>query len=96
MTTELPITETNHSCGCGCSDSSGMPELDTRVIPHELRHGAVIGALVTLQPGRGLVLIASHDPKPLLAQIAAIEGVEIEVEYLTQGPDAWHLRMTRH
>lgn len=94
MPTELPITEA-HSCGCGCSDSTGLPQLDTRTIPHELRHGAVFGALATRQPGTGLVLIASHDPKPLLAQIAQLEGDSIVVDYLVEGPEAWHLRMTR-
>ena len=93
--TELPITETTHNCGCGCSGSASLPELDTRTIPHELRHGAVFGALATRAPGTGMVLIASHDPKPLLAQIAQLEGDSIAIEYLVEGPDAWHLRMTR-
>lgn len=92
--TELPITEA-HSCGCGCSDNSGLPELDTRTIPHALRHGAVFGALATLRSGQGLVLIASHDPKPLLAQISEGTDDAIEVSYLVEGPEAWHLRMTR-
>jgi len=95
MTTELPITETTHSCGCGESHAAHLPELDTRVIPHELRHGAVFGALATRRPGTGLILIASHDPKPLLAQIEQLEGGSIEIEYLVEGPEAWHLRMTR-
>lgn len=93
--TELPITEKQSGCGCGCGCAENLPELDVRAIPHELRHGVVFGALATRQSGEGLVLVASHDPKPLLAQIAQLEGDQIAVEYLVQGPDAWHLRMTR-
>ncbi|HWC21409.1 MAG TPA: DUF2249 domain-containing protein [Flexivirga sp.] len=92
--TELPITEV-HSCRCGCSDNADLPELDTRTIPHALRHGAVFGALATLRPGQGLVLIASHDPKPLVAQIAEGTDGAIAVSYLVEGPEAWHLRMIR-
>lgn len=92
--TELPITEA-HSCGCGCSDAVDLPELDTRTIPHKLRHGAVFGALATLRSGEALVLIASHDPKPLLAEIAESSGGAIAVSYLVEGPQEWHLRMTR-
>lgn len=92
--TELPITEA-HGCSCGCSDDSALPQFDTRTIPHALRHGAVFGALATLHPGQGLVLIASHDPKPLLAQISESADNAIEVSYLVEGPEAWHLRMTR-
>lgn len=92
--TELPITEKNSGCACGCSDS-GIPELDVRAIPHALRHGTVFGALSAVRPGTAMVLIAPHDPKPLLAQIAEREGNAIEVTYLVEGPEAWHLRLAR-
>lgn len=92
--TELPITEKTSGCACGCSDS-GVPELDVRNIPHALRHGTVFGALSAVRPGNAMVLIAPHDPKPLLAQIAEREGDSIEVSYLVEGPDAWHLRLAR-
>ena len=40
-------------------------------------------------------LVAPHDPKPLLAQIAGREGEAVEVTYLERGPEAWTLRLSR-
>ena len=42
-----------------------------------------------------LDLVAPHDPKPLLAQIADREAGAVTVRYLDEGPDAWRLRLTR-
>ena len=73
----------------------GAPELDARAIPHAIRHGAVIGALDSIRPGRSMVLVAPHNPLPLLAQIEKREPGAITVTYLTEGPEAWRLRLTR-
>lgn len=91
----LPLADGGHStCGCGCSDR-GVPELDVRPIPHAIRHATVFGALGAMPPGGSLVLVAPHDPRPLLAQIAEGEAGAIEVSYLTEGPHAWRLLLTR-
>ena len=82
------------SCGCGCSDD-GVPELDVRPIPHAIRHATVFGALGAVPRGGSMVLVAPHDPRPLLAQIADRESGAIEVSYLTEGPDAWRLLLRR-
>ena len=89
----LPITE-SHECECGESHDA-PPALDARVIPHAIRHAAVLGALSSIGTGRSMVLIAPHDPKPLLAQIARLEQGAIEVSYLERGPEAWRLQLTR-
>ncbi len=88
---ELPITEraTAHE------DGHGLPEIDARYISHAIRHAAVFGALSAVRPGAAMVLIAPHDPKPLLAQIAAREGAAVEVTYLQSGPEAWRLKLAR-
>ncbi|HET9021437.1 MAG TPA: DUF2249 domain-containing protein [Ornithinibacter sp.] len=94
--TDIPLTATQghgHSCGCGESDH-GVPELDVRAIPHAIRHATVFGALSAIPAGGSLVIVAPHDPKPLLAQIADREG-PVTVTYLTEGPEAWRLRITR-
>ena len=95
--TQLPVTEVAHShadaCACGADDS--LPELDARVIPHAIRHAAIFGALGAVKPGGAMVLVAPHDPKPLLAQIAQREGDAIGVSYLEEGPEAWRLKFTR-
>lgn len=91
MTSQLPITEV-HS-GCACGHDHGEPELDSRVIPHAIRHGAIFGALASLPPGGAMILTASHDPVPLLDQIRERVGDAIEVSYLQRGPQEWRLRL---
>lgn len=91
--TQLPLTE--KTSGCACGDDHSEPELDARTIPHAIRHATIFGALSAIKPGGSLVLIAPHDPLPLLAQIADREGDSIEVSYLESGPEAWRLRLAR-
>lgn len=81
-------------CGCGHEDEH-LPELDARAIPHAIRHGAIFGAIGQLRPGAALVLVAPHDPIPLLAQLQDREGDAVTVEYLQRGPQDWKLKMTR-
>ncbi len=69
--------------------------LDARTIPHAIRHAAIFGALDSLPSGGALVLVAPHDPQPLLAQARDRYPEGITVEYLQQGPEAWHVRLQR-
>jgi len=100
--TPIPLTDTSGHPGshagagaCGCGEVAGdAPELDVRVIPHAIRHATVFGAWSAIPAGGSLVLVAPHDPKPLLAQLAAGHG-PVSVTYLDEGPDAWRLRLTR-
>jgi uncharacterized protein (DUF2249 family) len=87
--------QADRACRCGCVDADGAPELDVRPVPHAIRHATVFGALGAVPPGGALVLVAPHDPKPLLRQIAEREGGLIDVSYLESGPDAWRLRLRR-
>jgi uncharacterized protein (DUF2249 family)/iron-sulfur cluster repair protein YtfE (RIC family) len=84
-----------HGCTCGEQDAPGFPELDARQVPHAIRHATVFGALDSVQPGGGLVLVAPHDPLPLLAQIEQRYSGAFGVEYLQRGPDAWRLSLVR-
>ena len=45
-----------------------------------------------MRPGGGLVLIAPHDPLPLLAQIERRTPGLFAVDYLERGPQAWRLQ----
>lgn len=83
-------------CACGGSDEAGMPELDTRVIPHAIRHATIFGALDALAPGRGLLLVANHNPLPLLAQLEQRAAGQFTVDYLEDGPDTWRLSLLRN
>jgi uncharacterized protein (DUF2249 family)/iron-sulfur cluster repair protein YtfE (RIC family) len=84
-----------HSCSCGEQEEDGYPELDARTIPHAIRHATVFGALDTLAEGGGLVLVAPHDPLPLLAQIQRRCPDAFAVSYLQRGPEAWRLLLKR-
>jgi uncharacterized protein (DUF2249 family) len=84
-----------HSCGCGESDGPGYPELDARAVPHAIRHATVFGALESVAPGGGLLLIAPHVPLPLLAQIDGRWPGVFDVSYVERGPEAWRLALTR-
>lgn len=93
MATEIPVQDVS-GCACGGHDPA-IPELDVRAIPHAIRHATVFGALSAIRVGGAMDLVAPHDPRPLLAQIAEREQGAIEVEYLVRGPETWTLRLTR-
>ena len=84
-----------HECTCGEADPEGYPELDARVVPHAIRHATIFGALDSVLPGSGLVLVAPHDPLPLLAQVEQRDPGAFEVSYLERGPEAWRLLFRR-
>jgi uncharacterized protein (DUF2249 family) len=85
----------HEACGCGTVDPAGYPELDARAVPHAIRHATVFGALDGVRPGRGLVLVAPHDPLPLLAQLEKRSPGVFTVDYLERGPEAWRLSLVR-
>lgn len=86
--------DAGHECGCGEEDAE-LPELDARLVPHAIRHATIFGALDAVAPGSGMVLVAPHDPLPLLAQLEQRDPGAFEVSYLQRGPDAWRLQMVR-
>jgi uncharacterized protein (DUF2249 family) len=83
-------------CGCGHQDGVGvLPELDARAVPHAIRHATIFGALDSVGSGSGMVLVAPHDPVPLLAQLEQRSPGRFSVEYLERGPKKWRVRFTR-
>ena len=86
-----PAERGGHSCGCGEVDPEGLPVLDARAVPHAIRHATIFGALDGVRPGGGLVLVAPHDPKPLLAQVEERRPGVFRVDYLERGPQDWRL-----
>ena len=83
------------SCGCGEVDGPGYPELDARSVPHAIRHATIFGALDAVRPGGGLLLVAPHDPIPLLGQIGRRWPEVFDVGYVERGPEAWRLTFVR-
>jgi uncharacterized protein (DUF2249 family) len=84
-----------HTCGCGEATTSDLPELDARAVPHAIRHATIFGALDAVSPGSGMVLVAPHDPLPLLRQLEQRAPETFDVSYVERGPDAWRLRFLR-
>ncbi|RAV16136.1 cation-binding protein [Mycolicibacterium sp. GF69] len=86
--------EEGHTCGCGESDAD-EPVLDVRAVPHSIRHATVFGAFDAVPVGGALVLVAHHDPVPLLGQLHDRTAGRMSVDYLERGPDVWRLRLRR-
>lgn len=82
------------SCACGGHDTVDLPELDVQLIPHEIRHATIFGALQGIRPGRGLVISATHNPVPLLRQLQEIQPGVFIAEYLQEGPEIWKIKFT--
>ncbi|MDN5858284.1 MAG: DUF2249 domain-containing protein [Pseudonocardia sp.] len=89
-----PAAAGHGACGCGESDPDVL-ELDVRAVPHAIRHATVFGAFDAVPRDRSLVLVAPHDPLPLLRQLGERTGGRLEVTYLERGPQAWRLQLTR-
>ena len=81
-----------HACACG-HEGIGNTVLDSRPIPHTVRHAAVFGALGSIKPGFALDLFASHDPLPLLGQLGSSCPGEFLISYLESGPETWTVRL---
>lgn len=82
-------------CGCGEQDAEVDVELDARAVPHAIRHSTIFGALDGLPQGKTMVLVAPHDPLPLLAQLEQRSPGVFEVGYAERGPEKWRLRFRR-
>jgi uncharacterized protein (DUF2249 family) len=95
-----PLPTDSHAgahTGCTCSETAAGadPVLDARTIPPAIRHAAIFGALDSLAGGSALVLVAPHDPRPMLDQAFDRYGEALSVEYLERGPEAWRIRLQR-
>lgn len=81
---------------CHCTDDDEeLPALDVRAVPHAIRHATVFGALEAIGPGGGMILIAPHDPLPLLAQIEQRMPARFTVSYLKREPGECRLQFLR-
>lgn len=85
----------DHHCECGILDEPDYPVFDVRTVPHSIRHATVFGALESIPVGGALILVAPHDPLPLLAQIQDRLPDRFEISYLSRGPEDWRLQFVR-
>lgn len=72
-----------------------IPVLDARTIPHDLRHGAVLGVAARLRVGQQFDLLALKDPQPMLRELRDAEGDAVTYTYEDETPGAYRLRFTR-
>lgn len=82
-------------CTCGHQDSTELPEFDARTVPHAIRHATIFGALDSVGIGEGMVLVAPHDPLPLLNQLEGRAPGRFSIDYLERGPEVWRLQFLR-
>lgn len=87
-------TPRDETCRC-VDDDEDLPVLDVRAVPHSIRHATVFGALDAIGVGSGLVLVAPHDPLPLLAQIEQRAPGRFAVTYLRREPGECHVQLQR-
>ena len=76
------------------SKGHDIPTLNASEIPHAVRHGAIHGALGTLNVGESMILIAPHNPVPLLKEVEAREE-KFELDYLKEEENDFHIKFTR-
>lgn len=74
---------------------SGTEELDVRALPHQARHGVILGKMQALTATGALVLTNDHDPLPLKYQADAMWPDQFEWTYLDEGPDEWRVSIAR-
>ena len=99
------VPERGCGCGGGCGGGTAVavqapvlsidPRLDVREIPRERRHATVIATVGAVAVGEALVLIAPHEPRPVLAEIAQRYPGEFTTESLQAGPEVWQVRLRR-
>ncbi len=97
-------------CGCGgdqadqadqAASSAAPPvlsvdtRLDVRDVPHSRRHALVLSTVEALPPGGAVVLVASHAPRPVLAEIGDRFGAQVQAQWLQAGPEVWQVRLER-
>lgn len=78
---QINIPVHNHGRG------DGIYDFDARCIAKRFRHAAIFGALDALTPGERMRFVNDHNPIPLLQQMQARYGTQVDVHYLEQGPE---------
>lgn len=98
MATELNLTSAtgrHTGCGCGCGGADATPEFHASSLPKVVRHGAIVGGLTSMKAGQKVVLVANHDPLPLLTQLDRVAPGALSLTYLERGPEEFRLEFTR-
>jgi uncharacterized protein (DUF2249 family) len=74
----------------------GIYGFDARGIAKRFRHAAIFGALDSLVPGERMRFVNDHNPLPLLQQMQARYGDQVEVNYLEQSEHGVVIDFIKH
>jgi uncharacterized protein (DUF2249 family) len=73
---------------CNHTTPEAIYPFDARGVAKRFRHAAIFGALDALQAGETMRFCNDHDPLPLLAQLEARYGAQLEIAYRQREPGA--------
>jgi uncharacterized protein (DUF2249 family) len=84
--------------GCASShiNNEGVYQFDARGVAKRFRHAAIFGALDALVPGETMRFTNDHNPLPLLAQLGAKYGVDLEVSYVSNSAGSVIIDFIKH
>lgn len=69
--------------------------IEAQSIPGPERHEFILKSFANLNPEETLVVVNTHDPRPLIAQMSSTFGKLLQHDYIEQGPEVWKVRFTR-
>lgn len=75
--------------------SAASTELDIRSLVPARRHSTIFENVTRLVPGRSLLLVNDHDPRPLRHQLDDRYPGQFSWIYREQGPLVWRVEITR-
>lgn len=84
------------SCANNHVNMEGIYVFDARGVAKRFRHAAIFGALDSLNAGETMRFYNDHNPLPLIDQMQARYGANIEVNYLAQEPAGVVIDFKRH
>lgn len=67
---------------CNHTTAEAIYPFDARGVAKRFRHAAIFGALDSLRPGETMRFVNDHDPLPLLEQLRARYGENVDISYL--------------
>jgi uncharacterized protein (DUF2249 family) len=70
-------------------------KIDVRAIAPRDRHPLIFSTFHGLPAGKTMEIVNDHDPRPLYYQFQAEMPGLFSWDYLEQGPDTWHVRITK-
>ncbi len=77
------------------TETLSKPVIDVRTIAPRERHPLIFSTFRALKKGASMELVNDHDPRPLYYQMQAEMPGTFSWTYLAQGPDVWHVAITR-